>query len=364
MSSKCIYRFTDTNIDEFKAVSDQNLEFEELVNLVQDVNYVMQQSNTSDSVTIAKYTKDEQLIHESTLDLPVSESTNFDMLLEKFLARKPEKKQKVKLAKRVVKKTPQKARKNMTHSLSKPMVLTACTILLVLAITGGIIMATSIHSSAQEHLQETHEKTISKLEKAKDYDLVANKMKQYGYSKKSIADMYISHNKFQESINTDTNSLENVLTKIHTLDSAQQKKSLLDVLNTNKLKVNQEKEVKMYLAIVYQDGNYIKGHISDINNSKLSRLITRYVLENGDYDTAIKVLNKYPNKSLSSDLKTAIQEQIKNKDKQLTDLNKQLNDINKSNDKDKDKNRENKQKDIDTTSDEKKTLESQLNAIK
>lgn len=366
MSSKNIYRFTDTNINELKEISGTSLEFEDLVNLIQKISYVMQRSNKTDYVTISKYTKDERLIHESKLELPLPESTSFDVTLEPFMAKKPLKIKQQSTNKESKSKTPFKLslKKILANPKMKRALIIASSLIILLFLGSGVLVASAIHTDSQTRLKESREQTISKLENEKKYDTVAEKMKQYGYSKKAISDMYISHDKFQKAIDTDRNSLERVLTKIHTLDSNDQKTSLMAVLNSNKLKLEQEKEVKMYLAIVYQDGNYIKGHVADINNAKLSRFIVRYLIGKGDYDTAKAVLKRYPNSSLSSDLKTALKSQLANKKQQIADLQKQLDDINKSNDKDKDKNKESKQKEIDTAIDEKTALESDIQAIK
>ena len=355
MNNKFVYMFTDTNIKELIESNGKNLTQSDLVNLIVTVNYRMIQKQES-----GKYTKDNQLIYENAYQLPLPETNDFDDMLKDFMLKKPFKQE----SKPEKQKSPKKEQKKVSSISIKKLLIPTILFISIISLVGGVYIAHASYKASQDRLKQTREYNLAKLEKAKEYDSVADKMKQYGYRKSSIANMYISHNKFSEAINVSSSSLESVLNQIHTLPVDEQKQSLNDVLNTNKLTIAKEKEVKMYLAIVYQDVGYIKGHIDDVNNTKLSKYIVRYLITRNEFTTSETVLKKYPNKSISEDLKNAIKEQISLKDSQLNDLNNQMNDINKGEDKDKDKKKDSKQKEINAKNEEKGALETQLKALK
>ena len=373
------YVFSETSIESFKKKPEDNLTFSELVNLVQTVNYQIKYLN-NESVVISKYTKDGKLIHTEKIDLPVSEHTDFEALLVKFEQTKPPKPTKEKdVVSEDVDKKAKKDKPKFQQLSIQSVTMIGFTVLTVCVLGTGLTINHSINQANKQQTKLSQELLLSQLETSEKYDKVAQKMKEFDYPTKSIANMYIDNGKFVSALKTDKKALTSVLKEVDTEESKEQKSALETIKKADVVEKEQSPRLDLRLALLNKDTDFLKKNKKNIDSQDLADRIIHYFISEKEYDTAKIVLKDFPNKDLEKQVKEAetenqkkqledklnsvkktvsdTQKQLDGKNKQISDLHKQLDDLNK-NDKspDKGKHVDDKNKEIDNANKDKNEI--------
>lgn len=381
------YVFSETDIDNFLNEPEKELPFENFITLLINTNSELARTLAlgARSVTISKYTKGNKLIHSQTLKLPVSTETNFEDYLIGFSQEKP--------PKPVKEKTPtnnnktEKAKKHLEHLPIQAVTIIGFTVLTVCVLGTGLTINHSINKANTQELNLSQEMLLSQLESDKRYDRVAQKMKDFDYSKQQINTMYIDNWQFRPALESDNETLDEILTKIETVKSDKQKEYLEWLKKSDLITKEQLPKIDIRLALINQDKDYLAKNKNNIDSQSLADKVINFFISEKNYDEATAILKLFPNKKLEeSNTKQAKEFKTKqledslnkakqnvtdkqtaldNKNKQINDLNKQLEDIKKNkDDKDKDKHAEDKQKEINTAKDEQKNLSTELDNLK
>ena len=373
------YVFSETSIESFKKKPEDNLNFSELVNLVQTVNYQIKYLN-NESVVISKYTKDGKLIHTEKIDLPVSEHTDFEALLVKFEQTKPPKptKENDVVSKDVDKKAKKDKPKFQQLSIQS-VTMIGFTVLTVCVLGTGLTINHSINQANKQQTKLSQELLLSQLETSEKYDKVAQKMKEFDYPKKDIVNMYLENGQFVNALKADKKAITSVLDKIDTMNNKEQQKALNELKKANITSKKESISLDLRLALLNKDIDFLKKNIKSVDSQALSDRIVKLFIDEKEYASANEQLKFFANKALDkqakqaehddkkqaltnrvNELKKAIsdtQKQLDGKNKQISDLQKQLDDLNK-NDKspDKAKHVSDKQKEIDAANEDKNKI--------
>lgn len=216
---------------------------------------------------------------------------------------------------------------------------------------------------------------IAQLESDERYDKVAEKMKEFGYGDKSIAEMYLEHGSYILALKTDKSILPDVYTFVEQTseDKEEQKKRLETVKKHVDLDDQELDGLNVRIAILDEDTEAINAFAFDKGvDADSAEKVVRYYIDTKDFESADKLLKEHPDEKLYEEMETAkssemkekaeslkediesLEKKISDNDKKVKGLEKDLKKVKKS------KNKKKKEKEIKKNKDKKKELEKEL----
>lgn len=211
---------------------------------------------------------------------------------------------------------------------------------------------------------------LEQLEADGRYDKTADKMREFGAKKDSIASMYLAHGKYLSALKTDSGILNDFYSYVGKKNEDRQKEILENVASKNVLSASQKKGVKVRLAVLNKDTDQVVK-LTKRTDKDSAKVAIAYLIDQKDTKNAKDLLDKYPNKKLQSKLNKLEAENLKTEiadlktkqadnSKKAETLNNDLQKIKDSKDKDKDQKAKDKEKEITDNNNEAKDLQSQL----
>lgn len=222
---------------------------------------------------------------------------------------------------------------------------------------------------------------IAQLEADERYDKAASKMKEFGYEKESIAEMYLDNGAYISALETDKAVLPEVYAYAEESSDPEEQKNILEaVKNSNVLDDNELNGLDLRIAILDEDEEAVNTlAFAENTDDATAKEAVRYYIDNQSFDEAEKLLKEHSDDKLNEELQTAresqlneqadnlkkdidtLNEKISENDKKGDDLKKDLDKIKKDKKaKDKKKKVKAKEKEIKKNSDQKEGLDKEL----
>lgn len=169
----------------------------------------------------------------------------------------------------------------------------------------GVANLIEIKSELAQGNAISQSRYLAELEANKQYDRVAEKMKELGYEKGSIASMYLDNGDFVSALKTDSGILPDFYTYVGKFSKEKQQELLKYVEKHELVSSKQTQGVKLRLAVLAGNTKKVVELASDGTDKESAKVAIDYLIRAKDFNNANALLREHPDEELAKTLKSA-----------------------------------------------------------
>lgn len=168
----------------------------------------------------------------------------------------------------------------------------------------GVSSLSGMHKDLTQQNQISKLNYLATLEANSRFKKVDEKMRDFGYKKNAISEMYLDNGLYISALRTDSGILNDFYDYLSKKDSEKQKEILGIVLKEKVLSASQEKGIRLRLAIVNKDTPTVVKLAKSIDKDS-AKVAIAYLIDNKDLEDAQALLKTYPDAKLAEKFKLA-----------------------------------------------------------